>query len=182
MKMIKFLHLFLIFFIILFSISCIKKVKENVSEEIPEYPLVIETENNDFETQQNNDPFIRTFENMPPVPQGMYYRGGPNCFSPDGKMLRVYKSEIFDTIWRQVYDAPIMYLYDYENNILAIVDVFEIVFNKDWGGGIDIKYNSERNSFDMIFSIDAHGNYGTGYIDLNTNEFIRELKSIERVE
>jgi len=64
----------------------------------------------------------------------------------------------------------------------CIIVADQIVFNKNWGGGIDIKYNSERNSFDIIFSIDARGNYGTGYIDLNTNEFIRELKIIERVE
>jgi hypothetical protein len=31
----------------------------------------------------------------------------------------------------------------------------------------------------MLFSLDGYGNYGTGYIDLNTNNYVRELDSIE---
>ena len=30
----------------------------------------------------------------------------------------------------------------------------------------------------MLFSLDAYGNYGTAYIDLNNNEFIREADII----
>jgi len=119
---------------------------------------------------------------MPMLPAGLYGRGGPDGFAPDGKMLRAYNSKIFETLWGPVYDAPILYLYDKENKILATYNVFELIFKNNGGGEIQIAYNEERNSFDMIFSLDAHGNYGTAYIDLNTNEFIRELLTIPEDE
>ena len=64
--------------------------------------------------------------------------------------------------------------------MLEIYNVFDIIFEGSWGGNIGTKYNNDRNSFDMVFSLDAYGNYGTGYIDLNTNEFVRELLTIPR--
>ncbi|MDR2259035.1 MAG: hypothetical protein LBE14_07800 [Treponema sp.] len=102
--------------------------------------------------------------------------------TPDGRLLRVYNSDIFETQWGPVYDAPVIYLYDKENKVLATYNVFESVFEKSWGGNIDVTFNSKRNSFDMVFSLDAYGNYGTAYIDLNTNEFVRELLEVDRDE
>jgi hypothetical protein len=102
------------------------------------------------------------------------YRGTEDIFAPNGKMLRVYNSETMETPWGPIY-APIIYLYDIEKNALAKYDIIDLVSDNFWGGNIDITYNEERNSFDMVFSLDAYGNYGTAYIDLNTNKFVREL-------
>lgn len=123
-------------------------------------------------SQQVDKAVIRDPTNLPQTPLGFYNRGGEYGFTPDGKLLRAYNTEIFETRWGPVYDAPILYLYDREDRILAIYNVFELIFEKSWGGVIRIIYNNERNSFDMIFSLDAYGNYGTAYIDLNTNEFV----------
>ena len=121
-------------------------------------------------------------ENKPSLPSGFHYFGIEDIYSPDGKMLRIYSSEIFETEWGPVYDAPIIYLYDKENNVLGTYDVFVLIFERSWGGNIRITYNNDRNSFDMVFSLDSYGNYGTGYIDLNTNKFVRELLSLPKDE
>jgi len=131
-----------------------------------------------LEVHQVNEPFIRNSENTPPVPPGMYYHGTKDGVAPDGKLLRVYNSEIFETQWGPVYDSPVIYLYDKDNVVLATYNVFESIFNSSWGGDIIITYNNERNSFDLVFSLDAYGNYGTAHIDLNTNEFVRDLLTI----
>jgi hypothetical protein len=49
-----------------------------------------------------------------------------------------------------------------------------VISDQFWGGVIDISYNNARNSFDMIFSVDAHANFGTAYIDLNSDQFIKD--------
>jgi hypothetical protein len=105
------------------------------------------------------------------------YAGMDDVFSPDGKILRVYNNEVKETQWGPIY-SPVIYLYDGENRILSKYNTFELVSEDFWPGNIRINYNNKRNSFDMIFGLDAYGNYGTGYIDLNNNRYFRELLSL----
>jgi hypothetical protein len=165
--------LFLMFLFLFFLILNCRK--QNVSG-------ITDANKENVQIGQIAEPYIRNSENIPPIPSGMYYYGTQDLSTPDGRLLRIYNSEIFETQWGPVYDAPIIYLYDKENRVLATYNVFELVFEKSWGGDITIKYNNERNSFDMVFSLDAYGNYGTAYIDLNTNKFVRELLAIDREE
>jgi len=153
--------------IFLTFITCKKQNTDSISEvrTIEIYPI--------------DEPVIRNFESLPATPAGLYNRGTEYgtayVFAPDGKVICAYNSEIFETPWGPVYDAPVLYLYDKENKILATYNVFELIFKKHGGGEIQTTYNEKRNSFDMVFSLDAYGNYGTAYIDLETNEFVREL-------
>jgi hypothetical protein len=143
---------------------------------------IVDAQKENSQVDRIDEPYIRTSENIPPIPPGMYSYGMKDLFTPDGRLLCIYNSEIFETQWGPVYDAPVIYLYDKENKVLATYNIFELVFEKSWGGNIDVTYNSERNSFDMVFSLDAYGNYGTAYIDLNTNRLIRELVAIPNDE
>jgi hypothetical protein len=160
------------FLVFLLFLNC---KKQNVSS-------ITGVEKEIFQIDQIDEPCIRNLENSPQIPPGMYYYGTKDLFTPDGKLLRIYNSEIFETQWGPIYDAPIIYLYDKENKVLATYNVFELVFEKSWGGNIDVTYNNEHNRFDMVFSLDAYGNYGTAYIDLNTNEFVRKLVAVPNDE
>jgi hypothetical protein len=97
----------------------------------------------------------------------------------NGKKIRVYNGKTKETPWGPLY-APVIYLYDKDNKELDKYDVLDLISENFWSGQIDITYNNERNSFDMVFSQDAYGNYGTAYIDLNTNKFVHELLAIDR--
>ncbi len=163
--------IFLLLIILLF-ITCKKQDTVVINEEKPDVQLIYPV----------SEPYIRIPENDPPMPSGMYPSGMDDGIAPEGKLLRVYESELLETLWGEIRVAPIMYLYDKDNRILGTYDVSKILSEKFWAGNIQIRYNSTRNSFDLIFSLDAYGNYGTGYIDLNTYEFIRELKIIEQTE
>jgi hypothetical protein len=109
------------------------------------------------------------------------YRGTEDVFAPNGKVIRIYNSKTMETQWGPIF-APVIYLYDIEKKELAKYEILDIISENFWGGNIDVTYNNERNSFDMIFSLDAYGNYGTAYIDLNTNEFVRELATMPNDE
>jgi hypothetical protein len=107
------------------------------------------------------------------------YYGMKDVFAPDGKMVRVYIGRTLETQWGPIF-APVIYLFDEKKRILAEYNILELIDERFWSGDIDITYNNERNSFDMLFSLDAYGNYGTAFIDLNTNKFVRELLKIDR--
>lgn len=157
---------FLVFFVLSFS-NC---KKQNVVDSA-------DIKKGNSQIDQIDEPYIRTPENIPPIPPGMrMYNsiGTDDVFAPDGKMVRVYVGKTLETQWGPIH-APVIYLYDKENRILFKYNILDLVSEDFWGGTIEIKYNNERNSFDMVFSLDAHGNYGTAYIDLNTNQFVREL-------
>ena len=135
----------------------------------------------------NNEPFDKYIledtckqdtVDIVPLPLGIY-RGTEDVFSPNRKMLRVYNNEVMDTPWGSIY-SPIIYLYSKENKELAKYNTDDLVSDNFWPGIIDITYNADRNSFDLIFSLDAYGNYGAGYIDLNTNVYFREVDSLSR--
>jgi hypothetical protein len=124
--------------------------------------------------QQTDEHIPRNSEDIQPM--GIYPTYAPEgTVAPDGKMIRVYNNETMETQWGPVY-APVIYLYDKENKELAKYNIRDLISEDFWGGAIHITYNNDRNSFDMVFSIDKYGNYGTAYIDLNTNQFIRELR------
>ena len=141
---------------------------------------ISETKTETIDVYQFDEPFFRHSNNLPQIPPGLYHHITEDVFAPDGKMVSVYNREIFETPWGLDYDAPIIYLYDKENNVIATYDILDLVAKSFLGGDIIITYNKERNSFDMVFSLDAYGNYGTAYIDLSTNKFVRELERIER--
>jgi hypothetical protein len=101
------------------------------------------------------------------------YQGMKKTVAPDGKTICVYNGKTKETQWGPLY-APVAYLYDKENRELYKYDILELISDQFWGGIIDISYNNVRNSFDMIFSVDAHANFGTAYIDLNSNQFIKD--------
>jgi hypothetical protein len=124
------------------------------------------------------EPVIQNSGNTPSL--GIY-SGSEDIYAPDGKMIRVYNGEVQETSWGPIY-SPIIYLYDEKNRILAIYNTLDLVSESFWPGSIRIIYDSDRNSFDMIFSLDEYGNYGTAYIDLNTNKLIRELVTIPEDE
>lgn len=131
-----------------------------------------------MEVQNNNqieEYVIGNYSNIQPLPLGKYQE---DTVAPNGKMLRVYTKEKKETQWGDIF-TPIIYLYDKDGNELAVYDTKELFSEDDfWPGLIGIKYNKERNSFDMVFSLDAYGNYGTGYIDLNTDKYVREAESL----
>jgi hypothetical protein len=159
------------FVLIAFSLVYCKKQNTNI---------ILETETEAIEAYQFDEPFFRHSGNLPSIPPGLYYHRTGDIFAPDGKMVSVYNREVSETPWGLYYDAPVIYLYDKDNNVIATYDILDLVSENFLGGDIIITYNKERNSFDMVFSLDAYGNYGTAYIDLGTNQFIRELKRIER--
>jgi hypothetical protein len=124
------------------------------------------------------EPVIQNSENTQSL--GIY-SGSEDVYAPDGKMIRVYNGKKEETSWGPIY-SPIIYLYDGKNRILAIYNTLDLVSESFWPGSIRIIYNSERNSFDMIFSLDEYGNYGTANIDLNTNKLVHELVTIPNAE
>ena len=136
-----------------------------------------------IQTQQIEEEIKRNTDNIEVPPLGFYYNN--DFVAPDGKMLRIYNDKIEETPWGNV-SSPIIYLYDKDNNELKYFNTLELVSEDFWPGSIQIKYNHDRHSFDMIFSLDGHGNYGTGYIDLSNNSYIREnsddLRSEEEIE
>jgi hypothetical protein len=170
--MIKYTELFLSLFF-LFSIGCKGKNNEFVVENNVELH-----NNNQVEDNQIEEYVVGNYSGIQPLPLGRYQE---DTVAPNGKMLRVYIKEKKETMWGDIF-SPIIYLYDKDGNELAIYDTVELLSEGFWPGLIGITYNKERNSFDMIFSLDAYGNYGTGYIDLNTNEYIRELLIVPKNE
>jgi len=175
--MCKYYFLLTLLVLIVFPLTnCKKQNNTTISAEKEVYQF-------DEETYQFDEPFFRHSGNLPPIPPGLYHHRTKDVFAPNGKMIRVYNREIYESRWGPDvpdYDEPILYLYDKDNNVIATYDVLELVYEKFLGGSIIITYNEKRNSFDMVFSIDSYGNYGTAYIDLNTNKFVRELERIER--
>jgi len=133
-----------------------------------------------IQTQQIEEEIKRNTDNIEVPPLGFYYNKN-EIFAPDGKLLRVYNAETEETLWGPI-SSPIIYLYDKDNIELAKFSTLVLISEDFWPGIIDISYNSERNSFDLTFSLDASGNYGTGYIDLNTNEYVRELLFLPQEE
>jgi len=154
-------------FIFLFFSGCNKQIV-NATIDVTENPIMY----------QDDILVIPDFEEIPPL--GIYYRMD-DMVAPNGKILRVYNDGIMETLWGPIY-SPIIYLYDKGKKVLAKYNTIDLISNDFWPGVISITYNNERNSFDMVFSLDAYGNYGTGYIDLNTNEYVRELAVIEPSE
>lgn len=160
--------------LLLIFLSCQKQDNIQTSETSCKYS---ELSQDDIVDKQN-------FENNDPVPLNFHYITGfydiSECINaPNGKKLCVYNNEAKETPWGTIY-SPIVYLYNKNGEVLSTYDTFELISNDFWVGDIDRVYNAERNSFDLIFSLDAYGNYGTGYIDLETNEYVRELKTLEK--
>ena len=122
--MYRYFCLILLFFSILFAfLACEKEDIDIISG--------INDEN--FGITQIDEVFTECSENIPPIPQGLYSRVEKHVYSPDGKMIFIYNSRIFESLWGPVYDAPIAYLYDKENRILATYDIFEMIFKGSWG-------------------------------------------------
>ena len=119
---------------------------------------------------QSIAPVVEISEDSPSLEK---YRGMPDELAPDGKTLRIYNDKVIETQLGHVY-SPILYLYNKEGMTLAIYNIFDLIPRDFIPVSIDIFYNNKRNSFDLLFSANASGNYGTGYIDLNTNEYVRE--------
>jgi hypothetical protein len=114
-------------------------------------------------------------------PMGIY-QGTEEMVAPNGKIIRVYNAaETMETQWGPLY-AAVIYLYDKDQKELAKYNILELISENFFGGDIRITYNNKRNSFDMTFSRDAYGNYGTAFIDLNTNQFIRDSFEVITVE
>jgi hypothetical protein len=134
------------------------------------------SEINNSERQDIVEPETQNPEIIPlKIPEGMYFQD--RIVSPDGKQLYIYNTETEDTQWGRMYGARVLFFYVRINNILATWNILDLIEGNPyyvWAVTITTTYNNERNSFDMIFS-NGYGSYGTAYIDLNTNEFIREL-------
>ena len=161
---------FLLF--IIFLISCVEQEDYTLSTSIEN-----DIENNIVSEQEIIEQVnINNVMLIEPLPLGRYYNMVDN-FSPDGKMLRVYNDEIMDTRWGPIF-SPIIYLYGSNNEVLATYNTITLVSEYFWVGAIRINFNIERHSFDLYFSLDSPGNYGTGYIDLTTYEYIRELTTV----
>jgi len=161
----------LIMFIIIFFSGC---KKNEISKNID----TIDNPEIHQEIKQGTEIVSQEFEEIPPLGK---FRGIQDMEAPNGKILRVYNNEVMETPWRPIY-SPVIYLYDQNKKVLAKYNTNFLISDDFWPGNIKITYNTERNSFDMIFSLDVYGNYGTGYIDLYTNEYIRELICIEPTE
>lgn len=161
------------FFAFILSIGCKKQHTDNIPE--PNITPV--------NIKKNEETITRNLDDIEPHPLGMYHGindtsspckmyGSKDIFSPNGKVLRVYNNEIKETLWGPIY-SPIIYLYSRNNEELAKYDTHDLIAEDFWPGNVDVTYNNKRNSFDLSFQLEA-GNYGTGYIDLNTNEYFRE--------
>ena len=158
-----------IFFFFLFFLQFSNCEKQNTNN-------VVETKIEETGTDQSNEFIIENSENILSL---VRYYGMVDVFAPDGKMLCAYNDKTMETLWGPIF-SPILYLYDKEKKVLAKYNTIDLVSEDFWPGNILSSYNKERNSFDMVFCLDAIGNYGTGYIDLSTNKFIRELLEIPR--
>ena len=121
----------------------------------------------------------QNIDEINPFPLGKYYYM-EDIFSPNGTILRVYNNEVKETLWGPIY-SPIIYLFDKDNKEIANFSTIDLVSEDFWPGNINITYNAERHSFDMIFSLDGPGNYGTGYIDLNSTKYIRESTNSDNI-
>ena len=158
----------LFFFVInvLLFVSCKKEDNNNVikidkDEDIPSQIDEFEIINN-----ENDDiiPFVT-------------YGFSKDVTAPNGELIRIYNHRKKESPWGPIF-SPIIYLYDSDWNVLGMYDTNTLISEDFWPGEIDVEYNIERNSFDMIFSADGIGNYGTGYINLNTYEYVRELETL----
>jgi len=162
--LVNILSILLLFFSLLFFTDC---KKENIN--------IIDGKNiENSEIHKVNESINHGLENIQSL---KIYRGMKGMLAPDGKMLYVYIGKTLETQWGQIY-APVIYLYNEDKHVLSTYDILKLVDERFWGGDIEITYNNKRNSFDMVFSLDTYGNYGTAYIDLITNEFVRELLMI----
>lgn len=160
---------YIIFFVIHFFtyFSCEKHnndiIKENttVQKEIPQPEL-------------QSLQYSKIIQNLP---LGIY-EGTKDIITPNKKMVRIYNSEYMDTPWGIVY-SPILYLYDENNYEIGKYTTNDLICEDFWPGNISFKYSNELNRLDMVFSLDVYGNYGSGFIDLNTNKYVRESSSID---
>ena len=164
-------YIFSIFFVsFLLSVSCKKQNTNTIAGTNTETNGIEEVKEITNQSQDDLKPF-----------QLKRYYGMADVLSPDGMILRVYNNEIKETPWGPIY-SPIVCLYNKDDVVLVKYNTIDLIDKDFWPGEIDITYNVERHSFDMLFSADGYGNYGTGYVDLNTNKYIRELIRIEPSE
>jgi len=112
------------------------------------------------------------------IPPEMFYHNSNDALPESGHNLFIYNSEIMETQWGPLYGIPIIFLFDNKNNLLTTYSVQELINDEFFGGSIEISYNNERNSFDLIFSFGGYGDYGTAYVDLSTYEIVRGFTSI----
>ena len=157
----QFVIIFTLFNIFLFSVSCNKQNTNTIEK----------TDNKINKVQETEESIGQNFYDIEILPKKKYY-GMSDTFAPDGKKISVYNNEIKETPWGPIY-SPIIYLYEKDGEELVKYNIYDLISEDFWPGNIDIAYNDERNSFDLSFYLEL-GDYGAGYINLDTNDYIRE--------
>jgi len=93
--------------------------------------------------------------------------------TPDEEIILVCKPlHTKDTNWGPII-LPSIEVYNYEKKAMLVsYDTLALLSEDFYGGNVGFKYREKTNAVYITFSLDAFGNYGMAYIDLNTLKLV----------